>query len=93
MAPIIRKSITSPRWKFEIYQDSNKEYRWHIISSNGKTIGASSEWFSTREYCIENIKLELSWILDFLEQQKKPLLPRTLKASAQKPSNIFSNII
>lgn len=93
MTSIIRKTIISPRWKFEIYPDSNGEYRWHIISSNGKTIGASSEWFSSKAYCIENIKLELFWIIGFLEQQNKIVLPKTIKPSIWKPINIFSNLV
>lgn len=65
--------ITNPRGKFEIYQDSNKEFRWKITSSNGRIIGASSEWFSSKSYCIENAELELRWILDFFVQLKKPI--------------------
>ena len=76
---MLNMKIERPRGKFRVYEDKAWEFRWKIISSNGKTIGASSEWFKSESYCIENAKLELLWIFDFLKQLNEPTLLKGLK--------------
>ena len=42
--------------KWEIYQDSRKEWRWTRKASNGKIVGSSSEGYSSRQACVENAR-------------------------------------
>jgi len=45
-------------YKVDIYLDSRNERRWTVAStSNGRTIGASSEGFDTKQNCINNFAL------------------------------------
>jgi uncharacterized protein YegP (UPF0339 family) len=41
--------------EIEVYQDIKREWRWRIISLNGKIIGASTESFTTKQNCIKNL--------------------------------------
>jgi uncharacterized protein YegP (UPF0339 family) len=44
------------KWNFD--KDSKGEWRWNKISvHNGKTVGASSEGFSSKQNCINNAKI------------------------------------
>lgn len=40
--------------KLEIYKDSKNEWRWNI-SVNGKIIASSSEGYTNKQDCIDNI--------------------------------------
>ncbi|MDD7887108.1 DUF1508 domain-containing protein [Flavivirga sp. 57AJ16] len=42
--------------KWEIYQDSKKEWRWKRTAPNGKTVGASTEGYKNKSDCIANAK-------------------------------------
>ena len=37
-----------------IYQDKKGEWRWTCVASNGRTVGASSEGYSSRAACVAN---------------------------------------
>jgi len=41
--------------KIKIYQDESEEYRWRVVASNGRTIGASSEGYTRRSDCVTNM--------------------------------------
>lgn len=34
--------------RFEIYRDKKKEYRWRMISSNGRIVGDSAEGYKRK---------------------------------------------
>ncbi|QPH52434.1 YegP family protein [Pontivivens ytuae] len=40
---------------FEVYQDKKGEYRWRRTASNGNIVGASSEGYSSKKACEENM--------------------------------------
>ncbi len=47
------------KYKFELYQDNRKEYRWRLKATNGQTVGASSEGYKEKadaEKAIDEIK-------------------------------------
>jgi uncharacterized protein YegP (UPF0339 family) len=35
-------------WKFEIYEDASREYRWRLKAPNGRIIADSGEGYSSR---------------------------------------------
>jgi uncharacterized protein len=35
-------------WKFQVYQDGRREYRWRLVAPNGLTIADSGEGYATR---------------------------------------------
>ena len=41
----------------EFYQDKRGKWRWRIIGTNGKIVGASSQGFTTRNNAITNLEL------------------------------------
>jgi uncharacterized protein YegP (UPF0339 family) len=42
--------------KWEIYQDSDRKWRWRRTASNGRVVGASTEGYSNRADCVANAK-------------------------------------
>ena len=42
---------------FEIYQDSQNEWRWRLKASNGRTIADSGEGYSSKQKCADGIAL------------------------------------
>lgn len=40
--------------KLEIYKDSKNEWRWNILV-NGKIIASSSEGYTNKQDCVDNI--------------------------------------
>ncbi|HEY2933110.1 MAG TPA: YegP family protein [Acidobacteriota bacterium] len=36
---------------FVIYEDTRKEYRWRLVSNNGRIIADSAEGYSTKSGC------------------------------------------
>jgi uncharacterized protein YegP (UPF0339 family) len=36
------------KYKFEVYEDKAKEFRWRLLASNGQTVAASSEGYKAR---------------------------------------------
>jgi uncharacterized protein YegP (UPF0339 family) len=47
------------KYKFEVYQDKAKEYRWRLKASNGQIVAASSDGYKAKSDCqnaIESIK-------------------------------------
>lgn len=57
--------IIHPRGKFETYEDEHGKFRWRIISSNGTIIGASSQGFASKSYCIDNAELVMQGISEY----------------------------
>lgn len=57
--------ILHPRGKFETYEDEHEKFRWRIVSSNGTIIGASSQGFESKSYCIENAELVMQGIAEY----------------------------
>lgn len=55
----IKKGADGDKLKFETYEDSKKEFRWRLKSSNGQTIASSSKAYSDKADCekvIETVK-------------------------------------
>jgi uncharacterized protein YegP (UPF0339 family) len=50
----------------KFYQDKASEWRWNVVSSNGNTVAASSEGFSSKHNAQRNLKL----LADFLQLWK-----------------------
>jgi uncharacterized protein YegP (UPF0339 family) len=47
------------KYKFEVYEDKAKQYRWRLKAPNGQTVASSSEGYKARADCekaIESIK-------------------------------------
>ena len=45
------------KYTFIFYQDNAGKWRWRMEASNGKIVGASSQGYVNKSYCIENAKL------------------------------------
>jgi uncharacterized protein YegP (UPF0339 family) len=46
-------------WKFEIYSDTSRKYRWRLKSGNGQTVASSGESFDSKSNATraaENVK-------------------------------------
>ncbi len=41
--------------KFEVYKDKKGEFRWRRTAPNGQIVGASSEGYSSKKACEENM--------------------------------------
>ena len=35
-------------WRFQIYQDARREYRWRLVAPNGNVIADSGEGYASR---------------------------------------------
>lgn len=42
--------------KFDIYQDNAGEWRWRLISTNGRIIADSGEGYVHRHQCLEMVE-------------------------------------
>lgn len=42
--------------KWEFYKDSQGEWRWRRIASNGRIVGASSQGYANKTDCIANAR-------------------------------------
>lgn len=42
--------------KWEFYQDTEREWRWRRIASNGRIVGSSSQGYKNKQDCIDNAK-------------------------------------
>ena len=54
--------------KLHLYFDKKGKCRWRLIAGNGRTIGASSQGYSTKENCKKNyrqVARELKDVCDF----------------------------
>lgn len=47
------------RWRLLFYIDANGEHRWTLRGTNGRTVAASSEGFSSARRCRENAERTL----------------------------------
>ena len=43
--------------RFEVYQDSKKEFRWRFLSSNGRIIAVASEGYRSEADAVRGIEL------------------------------------
>lgn len=43
--------------RVEIYQEKSKQWRWHVIASNGRKISASTESYKSRCACERSIQI------------------------------------
>lgn len=53
-------------YKFEIYKDKNKEWRFRLIAPNGRIIADSGEGYKRKFYCRRNV----TKIINALSQSK-----------------------
>lgn len=42
---------------YQIYKDSQSQWRWRFVASNGKTIAVSSEAYHNKNDCLHSISL------------------------------------
>jgi hypothetical protein len=43
--------------RFELYRDSQNQWRWRLRASNGRTIADSSEGYHNKQDCLDGINL------------------------------------
>lgn len=43
--------------KFVVYKDVQGEWRWRLVSVNGRTIADSGEGYKSRQHCLDGIDL------------------------------------
>ena len=42
--------------KWEVYRDVAGRWRWRRTAANGRIVGASTEGYENKSYCIENAR-------------------------------------
>ena len=42
-------------FKFEVYQDAKKEYRWRLKNDEGKVVATPGQGYSSKKYCEESV--------------------------------------
>jgi hypothetical protein len=42
-------------YKFELFKDAKKEFRWRLVASNGQTIATSGEGYTSKDSAKEGI--------------------------------------
>lgn len=42
-------------YKIEVYTDSNNEWRFSVVASNGRIVADSGEGYKTKFFCMRNI--------------------------------------
>jgi uncharacterized protein YegP (UPF0339 family) len=58
---LVQKAGTDEKMKFEVYQDTKKDYRWRLKAGNGQVVATSSEGYKAKadsEQVIAQIKAE-----------------------------------
>jgi uncharacterized protein YegP (UPF0339 family) len=43
--------------RFELYRDSQNQWRWRFVASNGRTIADSGEGYHNKQDCLDGITL------------------------------------
>jgi uncharacterized protein YegP (UPF0339 family) len=43
--------------KYEVHQDSSRQWRWRYVASNGKIIAVSSEAYVGKADCLRSIEI------------------------------------
>ena len=51
-------------YKFQLYIDKNKEFRFRILAPNGRIVADSGEGYETKAKCLKNIKKLKEKIVD-----------------------------
>lgn len=41
---------------FEIYRDTDQQYRWRLIAGNGRVVAVAGEGYKNRAGCLKGIK-------------------------------------
>lgn len=52
--------------RIDLYKTLFRQWRWRVKSSNGKTVAASSESFKNRLDCIDNARLTVYGLQNFI---------------------------
>ena len=53
----ILSALKSSDSKFHVYKDEFEEWRWRLVSSNGKIIATSGEGYRAKKSCTDGIDL------------------------------------
>lgn len=43
-------------FKFEVFQDAKKEYRWRLKNDEGKVVATPGQGYSSKKYCEESVE-------------------------------------
>ena len=43
--------------RFQVYQDTRREWRWRLLAANNRTIADSGEGYTTKQNCLHAIGL------------------------------------
>ncbi|MFO0815017.1 MAG: DUF1508 domain-containing protein [Gemmatales bacterium] len=43
-------------FKFEIFQDAGKDYRWRLKNADGKVVASPGQGYSSKKYCEESVE-------------------------------------
>jgi uncharacterized protein YegP (UPF0339 family) len=68
IAPVTLSAARADKLKFEIHKDNKMEFRWRLISSNGKTLATSGQGYKAKADCkngVERIKKDAADKLKF----------------------------
>lgn len=56
--------------KFVVYKDKSKDWRWRVVATNERIVGASSEGFRRRKTAIANAKKVYLGLLSAIASEK-----------------------
>ncbi len=61
------------RYRFVVYQDRKKEWRWRLVASNGKIVADSAEGYKKKAHAVKminRIRLALDYSPVIQEEEK-----------------------
>ena len=76
-------------FKFEVFQDAKKEYRWRLKNDEGKVVATPGQGYSSKKYCeesVEKFKTNVSSDkvkIEFYEDNKKQTRWRMIASNGQ----------
>ena len=76
-------------FKFEVYQDAGKEYRWRFKNPEGKVLATPGQGYSSKKYCeesVEKFKTNVSSDkvkIEFYDDNKKQTRWRMIASNGQ----------
>lgn len=59
--------MASKNFKIKVFQDNAGEWRWSLISSNGRTVADCSEGYKRRASCVQMAKKVAETAIEVVE--------------------------
>ena len=54
--------MSNPVTHFEVYEDTDGEFRWRLVSSNGQIVAVAGEGFTTEDHAWRSLNAMRIWV-------------------------------